>query len=420
MNYQLKKGYKQTEVGVIPEDWEAKELGELGDFKNGINKNSQAFGHGLPFVNLMDVFGISFIRDNTHLGLVNSNEMERKVYDLRKGDVLFVRSSVKPSGVGLTTVVIQDLTNTVYSGFLIRFRDEGSLDINFKKYCFSEEKFRQRVISNSTVSANTNINQDNLKKLLLVYPGTIKEQRSIATVLSDVDALLDSLDRLIAKKRDLKQATMQQLLTGQTRLPGLSGEWEVKRLGDVVDTDPENLSSETLDDFIFNYISLEDVDHGTLKSFAEQKFINAPSRARRKLRHNDVLISTVRPNLKSHFLFKTKEGEWVASTGFCVVRCRDGITFPGYILHHFFAGIVNQQIEALLTGSNYPAINSGDVRALEIPVPTYAEQKAIATVLSDMDAEIAALEQRRDKTRNLKQGMMQELLTGRTRLIHNS
>jgi type I restriction enzyme S subunit len=232
-----------------------------------------------------------------------------------------------------------------------------------------------------------------------------------------VDALLGALEKLIAKKRDLKQAAMQQLLTGHTRLPGFSGEWEVKRLRDVADTDPENLGSDTSPDFAFNYISLEDVDQGTLASYSEQIFRTAPSRARRKLRKNDLLVSTVRPNLKSHHLFRDDGQQWVCSTGFCVVRCREEVTHPGYVFFHLFGDCVTRQIEALLTGSNYPAINSGDVRALEIPLPKYAEQVAIAAVLSDMDAEIAALEQQLAKTRALKQGMMQELLTGKTRLI---
>ena len=248
-------------------------------------------------------------------------------------------------------------------------------------------------------------------------PPTTKESVAIAEALSDVDGLLAALDRLIAKKRDLKQATMQQLLTGQTRLPGFHGAWEVKRLGDVVDTDPENLGSDTPTNFSFNYIALEDVDHGFLQSYSEQVFANAPSRARRKLRTNDVLVSTVRPNLQSHLLFNGKMGDWVCSTGFCVVRCRAGVTSPGFVFFHLFAELVSGQIETLLTGSNYPAINSGDVRNLQIPFPDFVEQTAIAEVLSDMDAELAALAQRREKTRLLKQAMMQELLTGRTRLI---
>ncbi len=232
-----------------------------------------------------------------------------------------------------------------------------------------------------------------------------------------MDDLLGGLYRLIAKKRDLKQAVMQQLLTGQTRLPGFHSEWEVRRLGDIVDTDPENLSSETSPEFAFNYIALEDVNRGFLRSYSEQRFGTAPSRARRKLRLNDVLVCTVRPNLQSHLLFRADGSNWVCSTGFCVMRCRDGVTHPGYIFAHLFGGCVIRQIDALLTGSNYPAINSGDVRAVEIPLPGYVEQAAIASVLSDMDAELVTLEARHHKSRDLKQAMMQELLTGKTRLV---
>ena len=132
---------------------------------------------------------------------------------------------------------------------------------------------------------------------------------------------------------------------------------------------------------------------------------------------NDVLVSTVRPNLQSHLLFKGDAGHWVCSTGFCVIRCREGVTCPAFVFSHFFAADVNRQIDTLLTGSNYPAINSGDVRNLEIMFPSYVEQCAIATVLSEMDAELIALETRRNKTRNIKQAMMQELLTGKTRLV---
>jgi type I restriction enzyme S subunit len=180
-------------------------------------------------------------------------------------------------------------------------------------------------------------------------PPTKVEQEAIAEALSDADALIESLEQLLAKKRHLKQGAMQELLTGKKRLPGL-------------------------------------------------------------------IVSTG-PNLMSHLLFSFEGEHWICSTGFCVVRCREGATHPGYVYFHMFAGVVACQIEALLTGSNYPAINSGDVRALQIPFPEYEEQSAIATVLSEMDAELAALESKLAKARQIKQGMMQELLTGRIRLI---
>ena len=215
--FETKPGYKQTEVGMISQDWNVVPLSKLGKFKNGINKNSEAFGHGNPFVNLMDVFGVSSIASSEGLGLVDTNNAEQQTYDLRKGDVIFIRSSVKPSGVGLTAVLKVDLPNTVYSGFLIRFRDGGVLGNGFKRHCFYEEGFRKRVIDASSVSANTNINQDNLKRLLLPLPPTIAEQEAIAAILSDIDAEIAALETRLAKTRLLKQGMMQELLTGKIR-----------------------------------------------------------------------------------------------------------------------------------------------------------------------------------------------------------
>jgi len=163
---------------------------------------------------------------NCKLGLlINSNTIEKGIYDLQEGDVLFVRSSVKPSGVGLTTVINDNLTDVVYSGFLIRFRNK-SIKKEFKRYCFDSKYFRDNLISNSTVSANTNINQNALSELLLLYPKSLPEQTTIATVLSDIDEYILSLERLIAKKQAIKQGAMQQLFSGKWLT--VSGQWLVQ------------------------------------------------------------------------------------------------------------------------------------------------------------------------------------------------
>ena len=188
---------------------------------------------------------------------------------------------------------------------------------------------------------------------------------------------------------------------------------------DFSEIDPENLGNNTNQNLSFYYIALEDVDMGKLTSFSEQVFYSAPSRARRKLRHNDILVSTVRPNLMSHMLFSSKVmgGVWVCSTGFSVVRCIDGMAYPAFVYQHFFASLINKQINQIITGSNYPAINGKDVRNLEILMPKYDEQVMIGNLLSDMDKELETLESKLAKARYLKQGMMQQLLTGRIRLI---
>lgn len=431
MSNQLPEGYKQTEIGVIPEDWEIDELGNIGKFKNGINKGSEDFGHGLPFVNLMDVFGISSISKIEHLGLVNSNEAERKAYDLKEGDVLFIRSSVKPSGVGLTTIVTKNLPNTVYSGFLIRFRDDRKLETNFKKYCFSEEKFRQNVIANSTVSANTNINQDNLKKLNLAYPKSFEEQRSLSQALSDVDALIFALDKLIAKKRDLKTATMQQLLTGKKRLPGfgegqgykesaiglIPEDWDCKKIGEFTDCTAGGTPSTLIDSYWGGNIKW--MSSGEL----HQKVVRDVEGRITEKGLNNSSTKVVPPNCVLIGLAgqgKTRGTVAINEVELCTNQSIAAI-YPSryfdskYLLYNLDDRY--EELRGLSTGDGgRGGLNLRIIRSILLPFPTIEEQRAIATVLSDMDNAISALESRQAKTKAIKQGMMQELLTGRIRL----
>jgi type I restriction enzyme S subunit len=202
----------------------------------------------------------------------------------------------------------------------------------------------------------------------------------------------------------------------QTAIGLIPCDWEVKRLGDITDIDIDNLKSNTDRNYCFQYISLEDVEKGTLKSTSECVFYSAPSRARRKVLKNDILVATVRPNLQSHLFIKNDVNDLVCSTGFAVIRCNDNTTNAEFIYHHFFAGIINSQFNTLLVGSNYPAVNSSDIKNLQIPVPTLPEQKAIAEVLGDVDRLINACDKLIAKKRDIKQGAMQELLTGRSRL----
>jgi type I restriction enzyme S subunit len=404
---EVRPGYKQTEVGVIPADWEVRKIKSVCTLINGRGfKPFEWQKSGLPIIRIQNLNGSDEF--NFYEGSYD------KKLEIEPGQLLFAWSGSRGTSFG----------PHVWSGPL------GLLNYHTWKVQINEteidKKFFLHALKNLTAfiedkahgaSALVHTQKWEMEGFEFATPTVKAEQRAIATALSDVDALLIKLNQLITKKRDLKQAAMQQLLTGKTRLPGFSGEWEVKRLGDVVDVDPENLGSDSRPDFAFNYIALEDVDRGFLRSHSEQVFALAPSRARRRLRAYDIIVSTVRPNLQSHLLFVNDIGVWVCSTGFCVLRCQQDMMNPAYVFSHFFASYLNRQIDALLTGSNYPAINSGDVRALQIPVPAYDEQTAIATILSDMDAEIAALEARREKTRALKQGMMQELLTGRIRLV---
>ncbi len=201
----------------------------------------------------------------------------------------------------------------------------------------------------------------------------------------------------------------------QTEIGIIPEEWEIKKIGEISNIDPESLCANTNPNYALKYISLEDVDSGKLLNISELIFKNAPSRARRIINKQDILISTVRPNLKSHLLIKHEVKDWICSTGFSVIRCKELIN-PYFIFYHLFFSTINIQINNLISGSNYPAISKKDIELLKIPLPPLHEQTAIANALSDINALIESLEKLITKKRNIKQGTMQQLLTGKKRL----
>ncbi len=251
---------------------------------------------------------------------------------------------------------------------------------------------------------------------LVAVPSPL-EQSAIAEALSDVDRGIAAVEAVIAKKRALKTATMQALLSGTRRLPGFSGEWEMKALGEVAQIDRDNLGASTSPDYAFRYISLEDVDRGILRQTTRQTFATAPSRARRRVAVDDVLFGTVRPNLQSHLLVRGDVENLIGSTGFAVIRCNPSKANPTFVFFNLFGGFVERQIERLLAGSNYPAISNKDVAALQLKMPDVEEQQALAEVIFDMDSDVNRQTAKLAKLRHLKTGMMQQLLTGKIRLV---
>jgi len=201
-----------------------------------------------------------------------------------------------------------------------------------------------------------------------------------------------------------------------TEIGWIPEDWEVVCFKDVIEIDPEQLKNNTDPNFSFNYIALENVEQGRLINYSEEVFSRAPSRARRILRDNDVIMSTVRPNLKSHFFYKSQIKNAICSTGFAVLRAKINILESKYLYYHLFGNVINNQIDKIIAGSNYPAISSYDVKNLKIPLPPLPEQHAIATVLSDVDKLIESLDELINKKQAMKKATMHLLLTGKKRL----
>jgi type I restriction enzyme S subunit len=415
------EGYKSTDIGVIPEDWEVELLGNLFTFKNGVNADKKHYGKGIKFINVLEVIQKNCLFYKDIPGFITLNTLLIQQNLVKKGDVLFNRTSETQEEVGLTAVYLDD-KDVVFGGFVIRARPITDLINNYySKYGFSSKAIRNQVIKRGQGAVRANIGQSDLKTILFPLP-PLPEQKAIARVLSDVDELIRECDSLLAKKRDIKQGTMQQLLTGKKRLPGFSGEWKEKKLGDIGEfkkgksIPKKELTSEGLpcilygeiytkynnvSEVLFSYISLSTSQQATL------------------IRQGDILFAGSGETIEEIGKCFAYIGNKKAYAGGDIIifsaQNNDSI-YLGYLLNSFY---VNQQKSALGQGSSVIHIYSTNLKKISILLPTLAEQKAIAEILSDMDAEIEALEQKRDKYKAIKQGMMQELLTGKTRLMDN-
>jgi len=421
----LKPGYKRTEVGVIPDDWEVVKFSDLMDFRNGVNADKGAYGKGIPFINVLEVITRPYLHISDIPGSVMLSKHVVDSYIVRNGDILFNRTSETQEEVGLASVYLGD-ENVVFGGFVIRGRPKSQLiDSIYPGYAFRSRALRSQIIAKGQGAIHVNIGQQNLSEVVAPLP-PLPEQRVIAAALSDVDALLSGLDRLIAKKRDLKQAAMQQLLTGKLRLPGFTGEWERKRLGEIVSLIPSGIYGDEKpreDSLPRRVATTAHIDENNTWNNKEMsvRYFSFEQIRRYSPQEGDLIIVKSSGSAekiqsgKIGFIEKENVGKCLFSNFLMLLR--PFAIAPRFLYYYLCSYNVMKLLPMLVEASTYPNIRIDEYLNLEIPFPADEEQTAIATILSDMDAEIASLEQRRDKTCDLKQGMMQELLTGRIRLV---
>jgi type I restriction enzyme, S subunit len=220
---------------------------------------------------------------------------------------------------------------------------------------------------------------------------TIESQQEIAKVLKTWDAAIAASELLVNGLGREKQALMRHWLVPHTAADWRALDWQRMPLGDLVDVDAQSLGSRTAPDYEFRYISLADVDEGMIARHLETyRFCDAPSRARRRVREDDILLATVRPGLKSYALISSEHASCIASTGFAVLSCREEI-LPHYLYQYLFSDDIQRQVHGLIAGSNYPAISSDDVRELLVYVPKKTVQEHLAKVLAAHDRQTTLL-----------------------------
>ena len=408
-------GYKRTEVGVIPEDWGVLFVAEIADVKTGpfgsALHESDYVQDGTPIITVEHLSDFGVAHENLPK-VSDADRLRLKSYRLRDGDIVFSRVG----SVDRNALIKKSEDGWLFSGRLLRVRIKTPGIIpGYLSYHFHSTPFKDRVREVAVGQTMASLNTQILRGLKVVVP-PLQEQRAIATALSDVDALITALDKLIAKKRAIKTAAMQQLLTGKTRLPGFSSEWETKQLGEVANLHRESINPELHPETIFVHYSLTAFDEGKQPSMEVGKAIGSNKFV---VPDNAILVSKLNPRIPRVWMPAVVESNAIASTEFLVLTPKEGLSREFlYVLcssENFGEGM---ELHATGTTGSHQRISPSDALKIQIKLPNDKnEQTAIARVLSDMDAEIAALEARRDKTRAIKQGMMQQLLTGRVRLV---
>ncbi len=416
----MKPGYKQTEVGVIPEEWEVCPVRDKGEVITGKALAAGAPGIQRPYLRTKNVFdGRIDINDVLTMPMTDDQFAQ---FRIENGDVL-LNEGQSLELVGRCAIYQDEYREPcAIQNALLRFRARAGVSGKFASYLFrhcQQTGVFARIALQTTSVAQ--LGGSRFDRLRLAWP-TFPEQRAIATALSDVDALLGALDRLIAKKRDLKQAAMQQLLTGQTRLPGFEGEWEVKRLGEIADVRAGPFGSSLHEsDYVSVGTPIITVEH--LGEFGVE-YINLPlvsDADRQRLRAytlelGDIVFSRV-GSVDRNALIQAAEVGWLFSGRLLRVRPNRLTVNSPFLSCYFHGEDFIAAVRNVAVGQTMACLNTQILKGISVTLPPVVEQNAIAEVFSDVDTELVALEQRREKTRAIKQGMMQELLTGRTRLI---
>lgn len=412
----LRAGYKQTEVGVIPEDWEACPLSSIGSFSKGqgVRKNEAASGE-IPCIR----YGEIYTHHNDVVRAYNSyisREVAETSRRLAKGDVLFAGSGETKEEIGKAVAFLG--REEAYAGGDIVILSPRNQSSEFLGYLLNAPMVVRQKASKGQGDAVVHISATALGTVVVPLP-PFDEQRAIATALSDVDALLAVQDKLIAKKRDIKQAAMQQLLTGKQRLPGFSGEWEVKRLGDVATVlKGSGLSKGKVSQAGKSKCILYGELFTTYSRIIAKVCSSTDANEGLPSVYGDVLLpgSTTTVGLDLATASALLCDGVMLGGDINVVRAK-GRSYSPEFLAYLLTEEKRNQIAEMAQGITIIHLYGKSLLKLEICLPSLEEQTSIAAILSDMDAEIAGLEKQLDKTRALKQGMMQELLTGRIRLV---
>jgi type I restriction enzyme S subunit len=408
---EVKPGYKQSEVGVIPEDWVVRPASEISSPVRGGSPRPAGDpkyfnGSFIPWLTVAALTNIpdsNLIVSETASYLTEEGSLRSRT--LFPGTLIIANSGAT---LGVAKLLgIKCCANDGIAALLNMSKDVSPRYLVY--YINTKTTFLRNIVASG--NGQPNLNTALIGNFKLPLPPTKAEQEAIARALSDADAWIESLEQLIAKKRQIKQGAMQELLTGKRRLPGFSGKWETKRFGEITSLRNERVDPRRYGPFDF-CIELEHIEQATGRLIGSASTTSTSS-LKSVFKSRDVLFGKLRAYLRKYWITNS---DGVCSTEIWVFTPRTEQLTPEYL---FQIITVDSFIDVASTayGTHMPRSDWNVVKNYVLTLPCPVEQTAIATILSDMDTEIKLLESKLAKAQEIKQGMMQELLTGRIRLV---
>ncbi|RAU22671.1 hypothetical protein CU669_08335 [Paramagnetospirillum kuznetsovii] len=423
----VKAGFKQTEFGVIPEDWRVSGLDSVANIidPQPDHRTPQALSGGEPYIGISDFTSDDSVNWEGSRKIIRSAvDKQQSRFRIQSGDIIFGKIGT----IGLPKFLPITPFRYALSANILLIKPNVD---HFFVMAWLKSRFVQEMVGrelHSTSQAAFGIQK--MRALLIPQPPEL-EQKAIAEALSDADALIASLEQLLAKKRHIKQGAMQDLLTGQKRLPGFGGEWVAQTLESLFNfSGGFTASRDQLSSDGHCYLHYGDI-HTSHKNFisirAEQADIpklDVPLKAVSAgslLADGDVVFvdaSEDDEGVSKHIVVINPDAApYISGLHTIVAKPKTALLEKEYLRHCFQTQAVKTQFRFYAVGTKVLGVSKTNIAKIVLPVPDKDEQSAIAAILSDMDAEIATLEAKLAKARQIKQGMMQNLLTGRIRLI---
>ena len=390
-------GYKKTKVGIVPKEWTEHTLSEFFDFKNGLNKEKEAFGKGTPIVNYTDVWGKRGLLKENIKGKVLLPKNEIDLYKVEEGDVFFTRTSETIEEIGLSSVLLEPINDCVFSGFVLRARPKkAGIVKEYNIYCYSSAIMRHEITRKSSMTTRALTNGTLLGEVNINLPNQ-KEQEKIAEILQEQDRLIELKEKLTEEKKKQKQYLMEVLLTGKVRLSGFTDEWESTTLGDIAKMyQPQTLTQEE--------INL----HAGYPVYGANGVIGFYE----KFNHFEPqIIITCRGSTCGTVLL-TVPKSWINGNAM-VINVDSNKSVNKLFMYYLFSSI---DFSPIISGSGQPQIVRSPLSKWGIKIPKIEEQEKISKILKEADEEIKLLETELEEQKRKKQSLMQLLLTGIVRV----